>query len=387
MSVLVLPVNACPDSNKGDDIKSSHNVEFGESWWVESGSQQYLRVIATDHYQLGLQMGQQLAVQIFTLDAILKALADMNGIPLEVVTQLMTYYDASIPDDYKLFIQGISDATGIPYYEVMFQVTWMDVYYGILVPSAIQAQMAQLAACTAIGSDKTLGQTYDLGAIMTPTLAYVKYTILNRRPVTVFSIWQGAFTYPMGKNSNDVMIVGNLVQNYIPGDFGTPLSIKTMMALETSKNTDQCLDIMLSSFTGGYNYIISDRRGHGVAVQTIQYLPINYDIEEIETVEVRTNTYLRLDFANFLVDPTYALERQAKAEELANAEYNDNGRLSTSEIIDIMQYNDGTPATINRYPNPYNPLETATLGYISMNKHYIKFGLGLVSEDYGIIWM
>ncbi|MBY9006163.1 MAG: hypothetical protein KGD63_05350 [Candidatus Lokiarchaeota archaeon] len=335
-------------------------------------------------------MGQQLIVQIYTLDAILKSLAEMNSIPLDQVLYLMTLYDASIPDDYKLFIQGISDSTGIPYLEVMFQVTWMDVYYGFLVPMAIQTQIAQIAACTAIGSDNTLGQTYDLGGIMTPTLAYVKYTLLDRSPVTVFSIWQGAFTYPMGKNNRDVMIVGNLIQNIFPGDFGTPLSIKTMIALETSRTTEQCLEIMLSSFPGGYNYIISDRRGNGVAVQTIQvnpYFPENVDIEEIETVEVRTNTYLRPDFFSLLVDPTYAIERQAKAEELAMAEYDDNGKLSTNEIIEIMQYYDGTEATINRPPNPYNPLDTGTLGFISMNKHYVKFGLGMVSDDYGIVWM
>jgi len=50
-----------------------------------------------------------------------------------------------------------------------------------------------------------------------------------------------------------------------------------------------------------------------------------------------------------------------------------------------MQFNDGTDASINRYP--IDLLEPATLGYISMDKNCIKFGIGPVSNDYGFIWM
>ncbi|MBN1214822.1 MAG: hypothetical protein JXA99_05200 [Candidatus Lokiarchaeota archaeon] len=384
-------MNACPDNSRGNDIKSSHNKpEFGVSWWVQSGSQQYLRVIATNHYQLGLQMGQQLAVQIFTMDAVLKGFAQMNGIDIAQITYLMTIYDLSIPQEYKSFIQGISDATGLTYYDIMFQVTWIDVYYGFLIPMQIQALMPQIAACTAMGSKTTLGQTFDLGAIMGTTLAFVKYTLLDRKPITVFSLWQGACTYPMGKNSKDVMAVVNLVQTIIPGELSTPLSIKSMIGFETAKNAAEFENILLSSFTGSYNFIISDRRSNGAAIQSLPpnpYLVEHVDIEDIETVEVRTNTFVRPDFSLFLIDPTYSYNRQLKAEELAMVEYNDNGRLSTNEILNILQYNDGTDATINRPPNPYNPLDPATLAYIAMDKHYVKFGLGLVSDDYGLLWM
>lgn len=223
-------------------------------------------MIASDHYQLGLQIGNGLIEQIYTFDIILKSIAAMNNISIEYVAGLMTYYEASIPDNYLLFIQGVSDATGLSYYDIMFQITWMDVYYGILVPYAIQALMEQIAGCSAFGSDKTIGQTYDLWAIMQPTLAFVKYTLINSHPTTVFSLWQGAFSYPIGKNNRDVMMVTNLLQNFIPGDFGTPTSIKSMIAFETSKNTEECLNIMLSSFPAGYNYIITDKKGNGVAV-------------------------------------------------------------------------------------------------------------------------
>ena len=48
---------------------------------------------------------------------------------------------------------------------------------------------------------------------------------------------------------------------------------------------------------------------------------------------------------------------------------------------------DGTDASISRYPDPTNPIETATLAYISMDKHQIKFGIGLPGDNYGSIWM
>ncbi len=337
-------------------------------------------------------MGQQLIQQITYFHGLLLTVAEMNGISIEEATYLMTIYDLSIPEEYKSFIQGISDATGLTYYEVMFQVTWLDLYYGILIPMMIQEASAQataqMAACSALGSDKTIGQNFDVWGAMGPTIAYVKYTILGRHPTTVFSLWTGAFCQPVGKNHRDLMMVVNLLQIVLPGDFGTPTSIKTMMAFETARTSEQCLDIMLSSFPAAYNYIITDRRNNGFAVQTIPinpYLPENIDIQEIDTFAVRTNTYLRPDFFAFLIDPTYSAARQVKAEELTDAEYNDNRKLSTSEIIDILQYNDGTDASLNR---PFIGLfEPTTSAFISMNKHYIKFGIGVASDDYGVMCM
>jgi hypothetical protein len=334
---------------------------------------------------MGKEIGTQLQAEILYFDAILKAQAAQAGLDMETVYYLLSIYDLYISDEYKDYMTGVAETSGLSYNDVLMQICWMDLYYGMLIPMSIP----QLAACTAIGTEKTVGQTFDLGYIMQGGLSFVDYTLLSPGTSTVFSVFIGAWTYPMGKNSRDVMIVGNLLQTAVICDFGIPISIRTMMALETSRTTEECKEIMLSSFTGGYNYIISDRRGSGVAIQTIGQVEglDNVDIEDIETAEVRTNTYLNSEFAQYLIDPSYSIARQAKAEELADEKYQSQNKITTSELIDIFQYNDGTDASICRYPDPTNPVETATLAYISMDKHQIKFGIGLPGDNYGRIWM
>lgn len=376
-----------PNSDRPpSDEQSSHNSDYGTSWWIQSNNQKYLEIVASDHYQLGKQIGQQLAPQIHTLQEVLKAQIAMMEIPMEQVYYLVGQYEPFIPEDYKAFANGVAETSGLAYIDVIAQLSWMDLFFGILQPNAI----SQLAACTAIGTKNTIGQTFDLATAMGSTVVFVRYTLVKPHPVSVFTLWCGCWTYPMGKNNKDVMLVTNLLQTVIPADFDTPLSIKTMIALENSTSTEQCKDILLSGFPCGYNYILTDRKKDAYAIQTIQPAPFiesNVDIQAIESVAVRTNTYLKEDFTQFLVDPSYSLARQAKAEELAEIGFVEDQNLSVSELLTIFKFNDGTDASINRYPDADNPMETSTLGYIMMNKHYIIFGVGMVGDDFGLVWM
>ena len=347
--------------------------------WRDSNGQAYLFIYAQNYYDLGLLTGQYLTAEILTFNSILEYLIYSNGLSMDQILYFANIYNQFIPEVYQLEMQGIADATGLTYTQILFQIIFLDLYYGILQPLMIGID--SLHACTAIGisngryRQNTLGQTMDFGLAFYPTLSWVKYKVADKN--MVFSLRMGAMSLTIGKNKK-VTSTMTLVQTWKVGDFGVPTTIKTRIAFETCNTALEFSDIMTSSCCCGWNYIITDRKGTMIATESLSGIVINEQIKG-RIFAVKTNTYTNEALKPFLVDPYYSLERQTKAEELTQYKLNEDRRVSIFGLMEILSYYDGTDSSITRMPDLNDPLSVCTEAFFSVNTRCSKrgfFGIG-----------
>lgn len=381
---LTSNVIACKvdDQEKSSDSNFSETVDtscenFGFAKWRESNGQQYLFIYATDHYTLGKLLGQNLAPQILTMDYVLKQMIISYNLSLQEVLFLASIYNLYIPEENKQEMMGISDAIPLLSYEdILMQRIFLDLYYGILVPSMVGVDPG-LAACTAITARNSkyrysIGQTMDFGIYFKDTLSWVKYKIPGN--YMSFMLFMGSAALPIGK-SQKVSCTLNLVQTWKLAEFGIPTSIKAQIAFENSKSAENFLSLMCSSYCASWNYIVADHKTT-ITAETAPSIALK-DIIVRGEFGVKTNTYTKEQLIIFLLNPYFSVARQAKAEELTQNKLNEDGKLSAEDIIHILSYYDGTDASITRYPSPADPTLTCTLAFYStegMRKG--SFGLG-----------
>ncbi|MFW9772608.1 MAG: C45 family autoproteolytic acyltransferase/hydrolase [Candidatus Thorarchaeota archaeon] len=336
--------------------------------------QKYLYVVAENYYDLGFLTGQFLMSQIIAFDNIIDYFIYALNLDLQTILYIANNYE--IPQPYQDEMEGIADATGLSYEEILLQIVFLDLYYGILIP--LQVSSNNIGACTAFAvknrnSHFVHGQTMDFGLIFQPILVWVHHKIIGKEDV--FTLRMGASTLAIGKNQK-VSCTLNLVQAWKIGNFDVPTSIKCRIAFETCKNAKNFLSVMLSSYCASWNYIICDKRGMIFGVETVPGLAVINKIKKSEFV-VESNTYTTETLKPFLIDPYYSLARQEKAQELINAKLTQNKNFKIQDGISIECYYDGSDASICRYPDLYNPLSITTLA--SFTTSFWKngyFGIG-----------
>lgn len=238
---------ACPQESK-DTIKTACPDDESFATWQDSNGQAYLFIYAKNYYELGLLTGQYLATEILTFDAILKYLISSYGLSMDQILYFANIYNQFIPEDYKLEIQGIADALDLTYTDVLLQILFLDLYYGILQP--LMVGLDGLSACTAFGISNgwgrhnIIGQNMDFGFIFYPTVSWVKYKVAGKN--TVFSLRVGAMSLAIGKNRK-VASTMTLVQTWKVAEFGVPTTIKARIAFETCRTAKDFLAVMISS--------------------------------------------------------------------------------------------------------------------------------------------
>lgn len=363
-----------------DDIPDSLSTscwhgDYRYSWWSESNGQPYLNIIASDHYQLGLEFGEQNIAKIYHLDAVIKMMALQYEIPIETMYYLSSLYE--IPEDYAQYLQGVTDSTGLTYSEILLEVTLFDLFYGYLMPSMMQGAMG----CTAIADSNTIGQNIDLTEMLFPSMGWLRYKV--GRKYTTFCAYGGVGFFPTGKNSKDVSVTVNLVQQINIGEFGIPIPIKAMMGFENLKKSSDFVEMFTESYTCGWNFLIVNQRNkESYGMET---LPFETYTVPIDTYQVRTNTFMHEPFRPYLIDPLYSMDRQLKAEELSQAQYQD-GDLSMCDILNTLRYNDGE-VEISRLPIG-DPMHTMTVAFFVSSKHFCFFGLGNpLQNNIGLLFM
>ncbi len=364
-----------------EQVKMVGRKQYGYARWVERREQSYLLAVASDYYTLGTLLGQNLGDKIVLMDMILTNLIAQYNIDMEQAWMLIRGYEYFIPEEYKQEMVGISDSIpNLSYDDVLLQTCFLDFYYGQAMPLMIGQMMGKLInpiklfGCTAIGSKNkdgsvTVGQNMDFGYIFKDTLSFVNYRVKGKH--SVFSLRMGSFVLPIGK-SKFVYSTLTLVQTAVMGEVCTPISIKGRYALENSHDTFEYQEYMTTmGFSAGWNWIVGDKYGNLIGCESI---PASY-IETIpESIIVRTNIYVSEYMQPFLIDPLLSKARQVKAEELAQEEY-DGKKIQAKELIEILSFNDGTDASICRFP-PSNPQDPATLAFFSVRRGQGYFGLG-----------
>jgi hypothetical protein len=369
-------VRACENYELNRDIPITSSAIKGFAQWKSSNGQAYLLINAQDYYSLGYLTGKGLVNQILTMDAIIKSVICSYGLNLQEILYYAQIYDLFIPMEYKNEMQGIADATSLTYLDVLLQEVFLDLYYGILIPA--QIGIDGVGACTALAIKNTkwhatIGQNMDFGIIFLPTLAYVKYTVMGKQ--AVFSLRMGASTLAIGKNKR-VSSTLTLVQTWKMANFGTPTGIKARIAFENCKTASEFFEVMTSSYCASWNYVISDFKGNIIAAETLPDSVIVKDLKFGETA-VRTNTYISEALKMFLIDSTYSLPRQMKAEELLKTKQESKWIVREKDLMDILCFYDGTDASICRFPDSVDPTYVCTEAFfVSSGVRKGYFGIG-----------
>ncbi|TFG04672.1 MAG: hypothetical protein EU539_10405, partial [Promethearchaeota archaeon] len=186
----------------------------GIAKWQESNGQKYLEIISKDHYTLGRLQGKYLKRQIKKMNFILKRFVMFYDLKMDEIRSYSKAYEKCIPIQYKEELKGVSEVSGVEYDDLLFQVVFLDLFYGQLLPRMESRSFPISAACTAIGVRDTnnhyvMGQTMDFNPIFSPALSWVKYKVMGAN--TVFLLKMGIMSLPIGKNSR-VSATLNLVQ-------------------------------------------------------------------------------------------------------------------------------------------------------------------------------
>ena len=376
MMVGINSVTACEDYNLNREISITSSAIQGFARWESSNGQAYLHINARNYYSLGYLTGKGLTNQILTMDAIIKSLISSYDFNLQEILYYAQIYDLFIPEEYKDEMQGMADATILSYRDILLQIVFLDLYYGILIPT--QIGIDGVGACTALVVKNTnwhvtIGQNMDFGLIFLPTLSYVKHTVMGKQ--AVFSLRMGASTLAIGKNKK-VSSTLTLVQIWKMANFGTPTGIKARIAFENSKSASEFFKIMTSSYCASWNYIISDFKGTVIVSET---LPNSFIVKNLKFGEtaVRTNTYISEELKPFLIDPTYSVSRQMKAEELLKEKKESKWIVREKDFMTILSYYDGTVSSICRLPDPVDPSKICTEAFfVSSGVRRGYFGIG-----------
>jgi len=350
--------------------------------WRESNGQRYLYLGCSDYYNLGVLKAQHLAKQYITFDYVLKGMIQNLNIPIEYCYELANAYNQYIPKRYQRETQGIADTIpNLSYEDILFAEALFDGFYGQIIPSMIGVNIPPLhvGGCTVIASKNgdnsiSIGQTMDLSYFFKDTINFVLYKVKNRNPTFAMNI--GA-CHLIG-TTKKITSVLNLIETVVTGEICMPTSIKRRIALETSKNAFEYQQIMINNgFGSSWNWLIGDKYNNLIACESI---PAVYDEEVINDGEfvVKSNTYHTEEYIPYLINPSYSIERQAKAEELTSIAMND-GIITLEELFgDILSFRDGTDASITRMPgdDPNNPLMTCTLAFFGKKGKDGIFGIG-----------
>ncbi len=309
--------------------------------WRESNGQKYLEICALDYYTLGLFEGEYLSKKIKEMKILIKILS-LKYLPKKFsykkFKKIAENYEKFIPKYLQSEMLGMADAIkNVSYEDILLQNCFLDLLYGQLIPKDIHNSILHSydLGCTSFGAinqDSTLiGQNFDFSIIFKPALSF---TLLKmpKKP-EIFSLRLGSMlSLPAGRNSYGVSIAVNVVKSRVEGFFSIPVSIKSRIALESSKNAESLYNFLISRPNpASGNLLISDNS----KIIAMEILPFDHIREDIVRIVVRSNTYISDSFQKYLIKPNYSKKRQKYAETHLNEIYN-NKSLTDDKLINLL---------------------------------------------------
>ncbi len=359
--------------------------------WKESNGQKYLEIKANDYYTLGFFEGIELDSKIIALKTSIEAMFANYGILYSYLLDLANLYKPFIPGDYITEMQGMVDALkfqNITFDDVLLQNCFMDIYYGIFIPQMSGSSLPPIEiGCTAIaalnkGGSVSIGQNFDFSQFLHPTLSFVFHQIKGK--TSIFSIRMGGMlALPMGKNNKGVISMVSIVETIVMGAFGIPATIRTRMAFENSKRAEDFFQYMKgSNVPVSFNSIYADKKSKVIGTENVPNICVKNSVNGLDYI-VRTNTFVSDDLKSYLIDPLYSVNRQKKAEDLVENSFKDKS-LSLQEFMTILQYKDGTDASICRIDSS-DPIASQTGAFMVCKQkeshNFGFFGLGNALEN------
>jgi len=353
----------------------------GEATWITTNGQSYLQVSASDPYDAGYLTGQQLATQILSLKIILMALASQSDTSYKVIKDMANEYLPYIPEPYLNEMRGMAKGAtnklgiALTFQDILVQNTWLDSFYGHVLPSQI---VQGPVGCTAIAvknndSSIVIGQNFDFTQIFDRTLSYVHQILPTGHEIFGLRLG-GSLNLPMGRTSNNLTVLTTLVQTNLELNFSTPVTVRSRIALESATTVEEfwdlyrCDDITPFSSIGHTLLIANSTSLLGVSMVG-SHIALSFS-DQI----VYTNTFQQEDWQTWLVNQTYSKDRQLEATQQVSAATLDD-YMSEGDLLDILY---SSPIVFRQSSEL---MASTTLAF--MTPHY--FGLGVQSKDV-LIW-
>lgn len=348
----------------------------GEATWITTNGQSYLQVTASDPYDVGYLTGQQIASQILSLKVILMALASQSETSYRVLKDMAKEYLPFIPEPYLDELLGMAKgATNrlgviITFQDILVQNTWMDSFYGHILPSQISQGPVGCTAIAVKNNDSSImiGQNFDFTQIFDRTLSFV-YQISTSGP-NIFGLrLGGSLNLPMGRTSNNLTVLTTLVQTNLELNYSTPVAVRSRIALESATNVADFWDIYRgdegSSFSSiGHTLLIAN----STSLMGISLVGSHIAYSFADQI-VYTNTFQQEDWQTWLVNQTYSKDRQLEATQQVMAAILDEC-LSEEDLLAILY----SSPIIFRQSSEL--MASTTLAFLT--PHY--FGLGVESN-------
>lgn len=323
--------------------------------WIKSNGQQYLQVIAPDHYQLGKLEGKFLKKQIKGFKKYIKIIAysffwrgmtykKCIDYALHSIEPMRNYEENH--NNFKPLLDemhGMADAIqGISYEDVLLQNYFIELLYGILTPTfRYSVPDTFQVGCTALGSfDHTgkplIGQNFDFNRLTRTYSSFVHHRLPETPEVFSFRVG-GMLSLPAAKTTNNLMMNVSVVKTRFPSNPIVGTGIRTRWGLENhEKAREMYLALEKEKDALGYNLLISDKK----ELYALEVTDYGIIAERVKKTAVRTNTFLSDEFQKYLWVSRYSKRRQKYAEKLLSQRYNKGPKgITEKDLLDILSDN------------------------------------------------
>jgi predicted choloylglycine hydrolase len=308
--VMLLIIGAIPAMGIFVEQKTGSNHDFFNGGWIEEFDNFKILHVNGSNYEMGYQQGVLLSDDIGeNYRAFLNFTETFFDLDYEFYDWYWNELKENVPQEYKDELQGIADGSGIPLINISILNIMADYYHCC----------AAAAWGPATSDGKVIHvRSFDWTANMIDPItgAHIRENqiIMVRNPDVGFSSLEPTFSGliggPGGINENGVAC-GILVsyswdENNRTHAEGNPVIFRIKEVLDHSSNAEEAVDIITSSETSGWNYMISDKEiGYAVEQNLHQSYYGTWDdpVEDtspfwsIENVVRRTNIYINPDLA------------------------------------------------------------------------------------------
>ncbi|QOR35171.1 hypothetical protein IMX26_17200 [Clostridium sp. 'deep sea'] len=317
--------------------------------WRESNKQPYLYVEATNQFELGVGLGQNLTKQITATQMVFeKMISNTKGTPAEkylnreILSNMVGAYMQYVPEhdleEIKGMHKGYVEATGesLTLDDFKFQSVMINVIYQFM--SKMPPEMS-LQGCTNFGvvnPDGTIvhGQNYDADGRMKAGNAFVHHKLKGEPEAFLYRTGADLGT-ATGKNEAGVCMTVSVLQSNQVAPIMKPRGVLVREAMR--QNTARAaVDAMIddkgqSPFS--YNLVISDN----TSIIATQAIPTEQRMTYVKNQIVQSNQYDYYDWIKYLKKPSYSKKRHLYSENLLNSIFSRYGKVTNEDLLEILR--------------------------------------------------
>ena len=257
---------------------------------------------------MGYQQGSLLKEEITINRRAFKHFFEEKGISFDDLQNLWNKQEKYVPKEIIDFIQGMADALDLQFQDIAS--SWM-------IEGCFYSKCCSMSAW---GDATTNGKLIQIRSMEFPLDIVDPITgkYVQEHPVIIFAKPESGhdFIYPSlagyviegGINDKGISIANMWSPNKDHNDYGQPMGLRLFEVLYRADTAEEAIEILTSSRTYGYNFIVSDSKVPiGYAVETtannVYYgtwddpTESNRPFKEIKNVVRRTNCFLNSETA------------------------------------------------------------------------------------------